>query len=115
MARLSNKDLIGKISNGEDEILVYLTEKYFASSRRIIRSKGIKDELTPAVFSDAMSRAWIGVSRHRFTGHVEFETYFYNTLQESIAEFKRRLKYNSKDSTESSEERRLVASQCVDI
>jgi len=51
MGRYSNKQLITEIQNGREEVLVYLAKKYFQTSRRILRTKGVRDSQTPDIFS----------------------------------------------------------------
>jgi DNA-directed RNA polymerase specialized sigma24 family protein len=116
MSRYSNKQLITEIQNGNEEVLVYLTKKYFQTARRILRMKGLKDSQTPDTFSNVLIKIWMNILHHKFSPSIEFETFLFNSLQEHINEIKEKKGSNQmKQDTLFSEQQRLVVAQCVSI
>lgn len=83
MKRYSKREILREIINGNEEILVYLTRKYFSASRRLLRIRGFRDELTPEIFSEVLALSYSNLRLLRMD-HVDFETYFFNCLNEEI-------------------------------
>ena len=105
MASFTNQQVIQSIKNGEDEILFYLTKKYFNSSRRWLRRRGFRDSETPAIFGRVMVNVFGEIQRNNISTNVDFEQFFTN----SIREYSKILK------TENPKERELNTSEEKEI
>jgi len=116
MAHYSNKALIPEIQNGNEDVLVYLSGKYFAQSRHLVRLKGLSEDRAPGIFSTVLVRVWMNVLQHRLPASVEFETFFFNSLKEEIEAEKRKKKehHSSSDIAFAGDQKEIVA-QCVSI
>ncbi|MCX6291896.1 MAG: hypothetical protein NT126_09055 [Bacteroidetes bacterium] len=116
MSRYSNKQLITEIRNGNEDVLDFLATKYFSHARRVIRLKGIKDSTAPELFSIVLVKAWFDVLFHKLPANIDFEAFFYSSLEDYIRELKDRKKNNSlkSDSLFSNHQKEVVA-QCVFI
>ncbi len=116
MSRYNNKQLITEIQNGNEESLVYLADKYFQSARRVMRLKGIKDTDTPDIFSTVLVKVWLSILHHKLPSSIEFETFFFNSLEEYIVETKERRRNNQlKSAIVFSDQQKSVVAQCVSI
>ena len=82
MSRYSNQQIFNAILNGEEEVLFYLTKKYFESSRRWLRRNGCRDSDTPAIFSNVLVSVWGEIQQNNFSPKVDFELFFFNSLRE---------------------------------
>lgn len=56
MARFTHKEILNGLRSGSKEVLSHLTKRYYQSSRRWLRTKGIRDADTPAFFAGALLR-----------------------------------------------------------
>jgi hypothetical protein len=88
MARYSNQEIFNALQNGEDAILLYLTEKYYQSARRMLRRSGFRDSDTPTVFSNVIIKIAREVQQNNLSATIDFEPFFFNTLQEYMKDFK---------------------------
>lgn len=113
MKRFSKKELSTEINNGNKEVLVYLSRKYFSGVRRLLRLRGIPDEETPAVFSDVLAATFAGLRRKNAV-HLDFESYFMNALQSEVRRRKEISKKNVPVEPLFSEPVEIVA-QCISI
>ncbi len=84
MAKLSNKEIISGMKNGSREVLFYLSGRYFQSSRRWLRTKGIRDSDTPSLFSDAVIRFLRDVQQRDFPEQIEPGEYLFSTLKNQL-------------------------------
>ena len=110
MKRFSKREILSEINNGNEEVLVYLSRKYFSTARRLLRLRGFRDELTPAIFCGVLATVYTDL-RRRQNEHIDFETYFINALNEEIRQSREKRKINIQGNTDASE----VAAQCVSI
>lgn len=105
MASFTNQQVIYSIQNGEEEILFYLTKKYYNSSRRLLRRIGCRDSETPAVFGRVLVNVFSEIQRNNISTNVDFEQFFYNSLREYFKTLK----------TENPKERELNTSEEKEI
>lgn len=82
MASFTNQQVIQSIKNGEEDILFYLTKKYFNSSRRWLRRSGCRDSETPAIFGRVMVNVFGEIQRNNISTNVDFEQFLNNSLRE---------------------------------
>ena len=87
MKRYSEGEIIREINNGSREVLVYLARKYFPSSRRLMRIKGLRDEVTPSVFADVLTSVYLKLQQQQLE-YVDFESYFLHALNDHIKSLK---------------------------
>lgn len=106
MARYSNQQIFNHILNGEEEILFYLTKKYYNSSRRWLHRNGCIDSDTPAIFSKVLINVYDDIQRNNISQNVDFEIFFYNSLRE----FFKNIKSENNHEPESSEKE--IVSSC---
>lgn len=71
MARFTDKDILYGLKNGSKEVLFYLSGRFYQSSRRWMRSKGIRDADTPALFSEALLRMMREVQQKELPEHLD--------------------------------------------
>lgn len=88
MARFSDKEVLQGLKNGSTEILFYLSKRFFQSSRRWLRTKGIRDTDTPGLFADALIRMMRDVQRKSIPGQVQPGTYLFNVLKSQLQDHK---------------------------
>ena len=50
MSRYTNPEIISDIQNGKEEVLFYVSRKFFQPARRWLRRKGVPDDKTPEIF-----------------------------------------------------------------
>lgn len=110
MKRYSKSDIIPEINNGNREILVYLSRKYFPSARRLLRVRGFHDELTPGIFSDVLAAVFLKLQQQS-NEYVDFETYLIRMLNDHIKDLKDR---NVAEETHA-DQSIAITSQCVSI
>ncbi len=116
MSRFNNKQLITGIQNGNEDVLVYIAEKYFPQARRVLRMKGFNDSSAPEFFSTVMVKVCMDILHHKFPSNIEFETFFFNCLQESIHDEKNKKRGNQlKPDPVFSDQQKSVVAQCVSI
>ena len=112
MSRFNNKQLIAGIQNGKDEVIVYLAEKYFPYTRKLLRTKGVRDSRTPEFFSLVLVKVCLDIVQNKYPSSIEFETFFFNSLKDSILEWKSR---RADDEVSLSNQQKLIVAQCVSI
>ena len=110
MKRYSEREVISEINNGNREILVYLSHKYFPTSRRLLRVRGFRDELTPDIFSEVLVTVYLKLQQQQFE-YVDFESYFLHALNDYIKVLKERGP-NPRNTGNGPAD---IASQCVSI
>lgn len=116
MSRYNNKQLITEIQNGNEDVLAYLAGKYFPHARRVLRIKGVKDSSTPGIFSTVLIKVWFNILHHKFSPSIEFETFFFNSLNEYVQELKDKKRKNKLKSDDLySDQQKEVVAQCVSI
>ena len=111
MKRYSEGEIIHAINNGSREVLVYLARKYFPSSRRLMRIKGLRDEVTPSVFADVLTSVYLKLQQQQFE-YVDFESYFLHALNEHVRVVKG---YGNATTHKEVAEPDEIASHCVSI
>ena len=116
MSRFNNKELIAGIQNGNEEIIVYLSEKYFPYARKLLRTKGISDSSTPEFFSNVLVKVCFDVIRHQLPTSIELETFFFNSLNDVVHEEKKNKHANRmKVEADWMHSQVEVVAQCVSI
>lgn len=116
MSRFNNKQLIAGIQNGKDEVIVYLAEKYFPYTRKLLRTKGVMDSMTPEFFSLVLVKVCLDIVQNKYPSSIEFETFFFNSLKDSILEWKsRRGDDGLNEEAFHSNQQKLIVAQCVSI
>ena len=116
MKHYNNKEIVTEIQKGNEEVLSYLSGKYFQQARRIMRIKGVKDADTPDFFSSTMVKVWIDISHQKFPVNIELETFLFNTLQEYIDEHIGKKSQNRLKTVDLfSENQKSVVAKCVSI
>ena len=112
MASFTNQQVIQSIKNGEDEILFYLTKKYFNSSRRWLRRSGCRDSETPAIFGRVMVNVFGEIQRNNISTNVDFEQFFNNSLREHFKILKTE---NPKERDLNTSEEKEIIRSCFSI
>ena len=116
MSRFNNKQLIAGIQNGNNEVIVYLAEKYFPYTRKMLRTKGVRDSMTPEFFSSVLVKVCLDIVQNKFPSSIEFETFFFNCMKDSILEWKSRQGDDTLGEEVSlSDQQKLIVAQCVSI
>lgn len=112
----SNQELITSLQNGQEETLFYLNKKYFQTSRRWLRRKGVPDSSTPQVFSKVLVRIYRLIQHKRILPTVEFEPFLFNTmsdfLENSGEDFRRK---KNQSISESSDRDKTIVASCFGI
>ena len=111
MARYSNQEIITSIQNGEEDVLFYLTGKYFQSSRRWLRRRGIQDSKTPSVFSIVLLKVYREIQKSDFSKNNDVEILFFNSLKEELNQSLA----NEKEKTQKPEEEIEIIARCFHI
>jgi hypothetical protein len=88
MKRYSNQDLITAVLNGEEDVLFYLSKKYFHASRRWLLRNGCPDADTPIVFSKVLVNVCREIQHNKLSPNVDFEIFFNNSLREYFKKYK---------------------------
>lgn len=88
LSRKSNDEIIASLRNGEEESLYDLSKKYFQSSRRWLRRKGISDSATPGIFAKVMVKVYRDIQHRKVSNHVDLDKYLFNMLNEQIQDEK---------------------------
>ncbi len=112
MATFSNQVLITKIMNGEEEILFYLSGKYYQTARRWLRRHGCPDKETPHIFSVVLLEVTREIQQSKLSSTLDFEQYFFNSLR---AYYKNLKTEKVPDSFSESMNERELAAACFSI
>ena len=112
MSRYSNQKLIDSILNGDDDVLFYLTKKYYQSARRWLRRNGSRDSDTPSIFSNVIIKVYRDLRQSNISSNIEFEQFFFNSLQEYFNHH--RPNKNINDLLNASEENEIIGA-CFSI
>lgn len=83
-----SSDILSDIKNGKEEVLVYLTKKFFPSARKFLRLKGLNDAGTPIVFSHVLAKSVVSIQRRKNISHIDFEKYLFESLAEEVKKIK---------------------------
>jgi hypothetical protein len=110
MPSYSNKQLFLSIQNGEEEIMFYLTKKYYQTSRRWLRREGCIDSDTPIIFSTVLVNICREIQHQRISPEIEFEHVFFNALRNYLTQLK-----NSEEDIETQIENTEVIASCFSI
>jgi hypothetical protein len=110
MARYSNHGIIQAIRNGQEDVLFYISKKYFQQARRIIRRKGFRDQDSPMIYSDVLVIVVREIQQNNLSDNIDFEKLLFNHLREFILENKK-----SNDELSVMEENRQAAINCFSI
>ncbi len=116
LSHRSNEEIINSIRNGKEEVLFTLSKKYFQSSRRWLRRKGISDSNTPAVFSKVLVKVLRDIQQNRLSTHVDLDKYIFNSLNEHLNKEKESRKFQRKTGIQpSSDIEREAVTSCFTI
>ena len=88
MAKFSDKEVLQGLKNGSTEVLLYLTKRFYQSSRRWLRTKGIRDTDTPGLFTDAIIRMMRDVQRKSVPNQVQPGAYLFDVLKAQLKDHK---------------------------
>lgn len=111
MKTYAKREILTEINNGNEEVLVFISNKYFSTVRRMLRVKGILDEQTPAIFSDVLAKVYADL-RYKADYKIDFESYFMNAVNEEVKLLKGPKVADGKYPPNESEE---IAARCVSI
>lgn len=112
----SNEELITSIRNGKEESLFALSKRFFQSSRRWLRRKGISDSATPAIFAKVLVKMFRDIQQNRLSSHVDLDKYIFNMLNEHLSKEKESRKFKQQKAIlPSSEIEREVVASCFTI
>jgi len=112
----SNEEVINSIRNGKEETLYVLSKKYFQSSRRWLRRKGISDSATPAIFAKMIVKMFRDIQQNRLSTHVDLDKYIFNMFNEHLSKEKENRKFKRQPSIlPSSDIERDVTASCFTI
>ena len=116
MSKYTNPEIISDIQNGKEEVLFYVSRKFFQPSRRWLRRKGVPDDKTPQIFVTVLLQLFRDIQQQRLSIHVDFESYLFNSLEEY---FKLEKSKNKKQryvlGTVYSDKQKDAVSLCVEI
>ena len=111
-----NEEIITSLQNGREEELLALSRRYFQSSRRWLRRKGISDSATPAIFAKVLVKIFRHIQQNRLSVHVDLDKYIYNMLNEQLSKEKEDRKFKRQIAIlPSTDIEREVAATCFTI
>jgi DNA-directed RNA polymerase specialized sigma24 family protein len=116
MPRYSNPEIISAIHNGNEEVLFYVSRKFFQPARRWLRRKGVPDEKTPEIFISILLKVFREIQQQRLSVHIDFESFLFNSLDDHFRQEKTKGR-DERFKTESSfsDENKEIVAQCVSI
>jgi len=116
MPRYSNPEIISAIHNGNEEVLFYVSWKFFQPARRWLRRKGVPDEKTPEIFISILLKVFREIQQQRLSVHIDFESFLFNSLDDHFRQ-ERTKGREERFKTESSfsDENKEIVAQCVSI
>jgi hypothetical protein len=82
MSSYTNPEIISDIQNGKEEVLFYVSRKFFQPARRWLRRKGVPDDKTPEIFVTVLLQLFRDIQQQHLSIHVDFESYLFNSLEE---------------------------------
>ncbi|MEY4594891.1 MAG: hypothetical protein RIQ47_1301 [Bacteroidota bacterium] len=109
MARFSDKEILRGLKNGSAEVLFYLSDRFFQSSRRWLRTKGIRDADTPSLFSDALIRLMRDVQHKNVPEQLQPGTYLSTVLRTQLKDHKLMRSLNDKEQEHEKQMQRVAA------
>ena len=92
MSRYTNPEIISDIQNGKEEILFYISRKFFQPARRWLRRKGVPDDKTPQIFVSVLLQLFREIQQQKLSIHVDFESYLFNSLEDFFLQEKAKKK-----------------------
>lgn len=84
MPRLSNQEIITSLQNGDEQVLFYLSKKYYQSARKWLRRQGCRDVDTPAIFSSILVKVCREIQRNNLSKNVDFEIFLFNSIRDHL-------------------------------
>jgi DNA-directed RNA polymerase specialized sigma24 family protein len=109
-----NRKLVDEIKNGSDDVLVYLAANYFKAAQKVIRSRGFRDSASPEIFTDVLIKVWLAVRQPEVPSNIEFDTFFFNSLNDYLAEQKKKKKNKLIDPAELMKKQQAeIVARCV--
>ncbi len=116
MSRYTNPEIISDIQNGKEEVLFYISRKFFQPARRWLRRKGVPDEKTPQIFVTVLLQLFREIQQQHLSIHVDFESYLFNSLEEFFKQEKAKKKNQRyQQEFEFSDQQKKAVSMCVAI
>jgi len=95
MRRKADEQIISRIRNGEEDVLFYLSKKYFESARRILRRNGCPDRDTPRLFSSILVNLSREIQRNRISPNIGFESFLFNSIWKHVDALKKEKEKNA--------------------
>jgi hypothetical protein len=88
MRKMNNQQVIASIQNGDENVIFFLTKKYYEQAGKILRRKGCPDRETPVVFSGILVGVCREIQRNRLSANVDFEHFLFNSINEHLNDMK---------------------------
>ena len=91
----NNEEMISSIKKGDEKVLSVLTKKFFQSSRKQLRQKGIKDSETPAAFAQILVNLYREIQQSNLSIHLDLEKYLFASINQFLEKEKQRSRKTS--------------------
>lgn len=88
----NNEEMISSIKKGDEKVLSMLTKKFFQSSRKHLRQKGIKDSETPVAFAQILVNLYREIQQSNLSIHLDLEKYLFASINLFLEKEKQRSK-----------------------
>lgn len=92
MTQRNNDEMISSIKNGDEKVLDLLAKKFFQSSRKYLRQKGIKDSETPAAFAHILVNLYREIQQSNLSIHLDLEKYLFASINQYLDKEKQKSK-----------------------
>ena len=79
--KYSNKEILEQISNGNKDILLFLFEKYYRNSFKLLKKKGLNEKQQKKFFARVLAILWIEIRNLNNKDHIDAESMLYNILE----------------------------------
>ena len=120
MIKYSSKQILKEILDGNEDVLPFLTRKYYPASRRMLRLRGFRDKDTPAIFAEVLMDAFVSLSAAqgentalKSLDSFQFEEYFFDRLKHFIGEQKKSHAEKNSESEDAEAVSNILAQQKV--
>ncbi len=92
VTRRNNEEMVSLIKKGDEKVLNELTKKFFQSSRKHLRQKGIKDSETPATFAQILVNLYREIQQSNLSIQLDIEKYLFASINLFLENEKQRSK-----------------------
>jgi hypothetical protein len=107
------KNIIEEIKAENSEILPYIVRKFFPVGRKFLVQKGVRDSLTPGIFTNALTKILLRIKKNNFPSEVDFNSILQSALLQESKEINNHYSeiedFNHKDLIQD------VVANCVEI